>query len=191
MFKNFKRYIPENSDPRILFIKSECGKDWYECQKEFSEETIKIMVNSDLKIISASQDVSMLFPENCSVYEVKNLDINEVYLKELYFLENKVLEKNIENREIFIKNKLITIETEKEKAREKRKELFKVLDLLESKILNKRIILTLKEKDELSNWYKRWLELPNEYKDINIPIEKNYPLLPKYIKYLLGVNNGV
>lgn len=185
MFKNFKRYIPEDSDPRILFLKSECGKDWYECQKEFSKESIKIMVDSDFKIISASQDISMLFPENCSVYEVKDLDINEVYLKDLYFLENKVLEKNTENREIFIKNELITIETEVERARQRRKELFKVLDLLESKILNKRIELKEEEKISLENWYKTWLELPNQYKDLSIPIEEKYPSIPKCIEYYL------
>lgn len=185
MFKNFKRYIPEDSDPRILFLKSECGKDWYECQKEFSKETIKIMVDYNFKIVSASQDISMLFPQDCSVYEVENLDINEVYLKELYFLENKVLEKNIENREIFIKNKLITIETEVEKARQRRKELFKVLDLLESKILNKRITLTKEEEVEIEKWYLEWLEVPNKYKNINIPIENIYPKLPLKIEYFL------
>lgn len=185
MFKNFKRYIPEDSDPRILFLKSECGKDWYECQKEFSKESIKIMVDSDFKIISACKDISMLFPDNCSVYEVEILDINEVYSKELFFLDNKIIENIPENRMYFIKNGLITLETEREKARQKRKKLFKILDLLEIKIINKRIELKEEEKISLENWYKTWLDLPNQYKDIDTPIENFYPSVPNCIEYYL------
>lgn len=184
MFKNFKRYIPEKAEERILYLKSECGKDWYECQKKYKENTFKIMVDSQGRIISASKDISMLFPEDCSVYEVKNLNIAEVYEKELYYFNDSIVENNRRNRNIFIENKIITLESEKEKARNFRKNLFETLDLLEVKVLNKRIELTEQEREELTKWYTKWLSIPNEYIDINTPIETLYPVTPQKIKYL-------
>ncbi|MGL5023740.1 MAG: hypothetical protein ACRC5S_10580 [Cetobacterium sp.] len=184
MFKNFKRYIPEKAEERILYLKSECGKDWYECQKEYEENTLKIMVDSQGRIISVSKDISMLFPEDCSVYEVKNLNISEVYEKELYYFNDSIVENNRRNRNIFIENKIITLESEKEKARNFRKNLFETLDILEVKAINKRIELTESEIEELNIWYSKWLNIPNEYVDINIPIETLYPVTPQKIEYL-------
>lgn len=188
MFKNFKRYMPEKAEERILYLKSECGKDWYECQKKYKENTLKIMVDSQGRIISVSKDISMLFPENCSVYEVKNVNITEVYEKELYYFNDSIVENNRKNRDIFIENKIITLDSEKEKARNFRKKLFEILDLLEVKVLNQRIEITKEENEELKEWYRKWLNVPNEYLDIAIPIELMYPVIPQKIKYLLGVN---
>lgn len=72
--KNFKTYTPKSSkNSRVvqnaLYLISEDGRDWYECQKLFSKEAIKFAYNSDGIIVSASTDVSSLFPVNLSVSE--------------------------------------------------------------------------------------------------------------------------
>ncbi|KFB87011.1 tail fiber assembly protein [Serratia grimesii] len=65
----------------VLFLKSESGEDWYECQKTFRNDTIKIMYGPSGIIHSISNkpnadghfDVSGFFPENMSVAEVEQL----------------------------------------------------------------------------------------------------------------------
>lgn len=72
-YKNTKGKVP-------YFLQSEDGQDWYECQKLFAHDTVKIMYGSD-GIIRSVVDapvpergniyaVSMLFPLNMSVAEV-------------------------------------------------------------------------------------------------------------------------
>lgn len=71
----------EGDRPQILI--SEDGQDWYECQKLFSDETIKIMYDAQGVIRSMVTEripergntlaVSMLFPVNCSVVEVNSI----------------------------------------------------------------------------------------------------------------------
>ncbi|WFZ22200.1 tail fiber assembly protein [Citrobacter portucalensis] len=63
-----------------LFLESENGLDWYEAQKLFSDNTVKIQYNSDGVIISVVDApvpergniyaVSMLWPVGCSVTEI-------------------------------------------------------------------------------------------------------------------------
>ena len=87
--KNFTRYTPS---PKVLladfeatgkiykYLMSEDGHDWYECQKLFADDTVKIMYDSE-GIIRSVVDApvperggtfaaSMLFPLNMSVAEV-------------------------------------------------------------------------------------------------------------------------
>lgn len=71
----------EGDRPQMLI--SEDGQDWYECQKLFSDETIKIMYDAQGVIRSMvtecvpergnTRAVSMLFPVNCSVVEVNSI----------------------------------------------------------------------------------------------------------------------
>lgn len=68
--KNFTPYTPENMTVNALYLKSEDGQDWYECQKLFSPDTIKIVYDSNDVVISFSKDVSALCPVNASVAEV-------------------------------------------------------------------------------------------------------------------------
>lgn len=86
-FKNFKIVsAPKNKDlladapPGVLFLESEDGCDWYECQAYFSDDTVKIMYDA-AGIIMAVVDkpvpqrgntyaVSMLWPVNMSVTEL-------------------------------------------------------------------------------------------------------------------------
>lgn len=72
--KNFKKY--EGNDPElkkfnIIFLISECGKDWYESQKLFSENTMKIMVDQNNIVCNATRDITMIYPLDASVYEIE------------------------------------------------------------------------------------------------------------------------
>lgn len=77
VFKNFKSYVPitvpfELRRLNVLFLKSEDGYDWYECQKQFAKETMKITFDEAGVICGFSEDVSALWPINLSVAEVTN-----------------------------------------------------------------------------------------------------------------------
>ncbi len=72
--KNFTAYTPE--DPLVLwaaYLISEDGQDWYDCQKQFAEDTCKIGYDNDGIVRTISTDVSTLFPLNLSVAEVETL----------------------------------------------------------------------------------------------------------------------
>lgn len=77
IFNNFTPYEPESNDlpANVLFLRSDTGIDWYEAQKEFKNDTIKVMFDSAGVICCAETDVSSLWPINCSVAEVKPEDI--------------------------------------------------------------------------------------------------------------------
>lgn len=79
-FKNGLVIIP-------YFLKSEDGRDWYECQRLFSDDTVKIAYDAD-GIIRSVVDVpvpqrgnvyavSMLWPLNLSVAEIAVADYPE------------------------------------------------------------------------------------------------------------------
>lgn len=86
--KHFRQYIPEKdllekysvSDSEVLFLLSDDGQDWYECQASFADDTVKIMYDSDGVIRAmvnkpASQQdntyaVSLLWPADMSVAEI-------------------------------------------------------------------------------------------------------------------------
>ncbi|EQB5303857.1 DUF4376 domain-containing protein, partial [Escherichia coli] len=60
IIKSFKLYPPEKPDvPGAMYLKSEDGQDWYECQSLFSAETLKLVYDSNGIITSISKDVSM------------------------------------------------------------------------------------------------------------------------------------
>ncbi|MEF9674518.1 tail fiber assembly protein [Pectobacterium aroidearum] len=83
-FIKFKRYTPENkkelSNYNAIFLVSDSGDDWYECQNSFSENTLKIMYDADNVVRSLSKDVSSFFPIEMSVAEITDfpdgVDIN-------------------------------------------------------------------------------------------------------------------
>jgi len=75
--KNFKRYHPDIVDKKWLehavgaiFLISEDGQDWYECQKSFQPDTMKIEYEADGVIRSMGYDISGFCPEGCSIAEV-------------------------------------------------------------------------------------------------------------------------
>ncbi len=77
IFNKFIPYEPEGSDlpSNVLFLQSDTGVDWYEAQKEFKKDTLKVMFDSAGVICCAGSDVSSLWPIYCSVAEVKPEDI--------------------------------------------------------------------------------------------------------------------
>ncbi|CAI1028467.1 tail fiber assembly protein [Serratia quinivorans] len=77
VFNNFTLYEPkavsfELRGLNIQFLKSDSGEDWYQCQKLFGKDTIKIAFDERGIICSYSKDVSSLWPINLSVAEVPN-----------------------------------------------------------------------------------------------------------------------
>lgn len=72
-FNNFKIYepeLPEMPGVNIGYLISDENIDWYESQKEFSEDTLKIAFDQRGLIRSYSKDISMLWPVGLSVAEV-------------------------------------------------------------------------------------------------------------------------
>ncbi|HBL8879648.1 TPA: tail fiber assembly protein [Enterobacter cloacae] len=83
-FKNFSKYTPEldgkNSDLLALgisFLKDENGRDWYELQESFEQNTLKIIYDHDGVVRSINNDVSALWPVDMSVAEVELNDLPE------------------------------------------------------------------------------------------------------------------
>ncbi|EDN4031398.1 DUF4376 domain-containing protein [Salmonella enterica] len=75
--KNFTPYKPES--PVIsgaAHIKSEDGRDWYECQKLFSPDTIKVEYDNNGVITCISRDISGFWPVGKSVAEVPDTEEN-------------------------------------------------------------------------------------------------------------------
>ncbi|ENR6908807.1 DUF4376 domain-containing protein [Salmonella enterica] len=75
--KNFTPYKPES--PVIsgaAHLKSEDGRDWYECQKLFSPDTIKVEYDNNGVITCISRDISGFWPVGKSVAEVPDTEEN-------------------------------------------------------------------------------------------------------------------
>lgn len=83
-YKNFKIYQPDDESRKslqaehgVVFFKSENGEDWYDVQKTFLPDTLKIAYDEDGIIRSISHDVSMLTPADLSVVEVVDSEENQ------------------------------------------------------------------------------------------------------------------
>ncbi|MDE9557047.1 tail fiber assembly protein [Xenorhabdus bovienii] len=68
--EKFTRYKPADAIPNVLYLKSEDGRDWYESQKLFASDTLKIVYDDAGVIRSFGYDVSALCPTGLSVAEV-------------------------------------------------------------------------------------------------------------------------
>lgn len=92
--KNFKSYTPDaelidkykQSDGKLpLFLISEDGQDWYECQSNFSDDTVKVLYNDSGVIVGLVDApvphrgniyaVSVFFPSDLSVAEISVADL--------------------------------------------------------------------------------------------------------------------
>ncbi len=64
--------MPPVSVPGIelAYLKDADDKDWYEAQKKFDADTLKIMYDDAGIICAASIDISSLWPAGCSVSEI-------------------------------------------------------------------------------------------------------------------------
>ncbi|HEJ8088337.1 TPA: tail fiber assembly protein [Serratia liquefaciens] len=116
VFNNFTLYEPktvsfELRGLNVQFLKSDSGDDWYQCQKLFAKDTVKIAFDAKGVVCSYSQDVSSLWPINLSVAEVPNnimarqLDISggwvfdgEKIAKRIYTAEEHQEQARIEQR---------------------------------------------------------------------------------------------
>ncbi|HHR4769107.1 TPA: DUF4376 domain-containing protein [Salmonella enterica] len=81
--KNFKPGEPKTLEQmelakkhNVIFLYSEGGWEWYEAQKQFSPDTIKVAYDDEGVIRSVSRDVSALYPYNLSVAEVPDTTAN-------------------------------------------------------------------------------------------------------------------
>lgn len=91
--------------------------------------------------------------------------------------------KQTKTRKQLVDEKIITLESEKEKARTEREKGLQALDLYDKAVLRGDIVETPEGKISRDNYRTAWLELPNNYVDVMIPIETLYPIAPAAIKY--------
>ncbi|QUT00923.1 tail fiber assembly protein [Proteus terrae] len=94
-YNNFIEYKPDNPKfgENVVYLKSDCGKDWYSCMHDFSKDTLKIEFSDDSKIVRVSYDVSKLFPINRSVAEVYNIPLGFNLGDEWCFLNGRIEKK--------------------------------------------------------------------------------------------------
>ena len=97
-------------------------------------------------------------------------------------INNEILDKT---REDYVAEGIITLDSEKEKARIEREKQLRALDLYDKAVLRGDIRETKEMKKERDTFRKSWLEIPNNYDDVNIPIEKLYPIPIESIVYFL------
>lgn len=95
-------------------------------------------------------------------------------------INNEIVEKT---REDYIQEGIITLETEKEKARAEREKIFNALDLYDKAVLRGDIQESPEGKRARDEFRQAWLDLPNSYTDLSTPIEELYPILPSIIAY--------
>ncbi|MEG0135808.1 MAG: hypothetical protein RR795_01185 [Cetobacterium sp.] len=121
----------------------------------------------------------------------RKLAENEVVINGKIISYNTYSQKIVDNniidkiREDYIREGLITLESEKEKARLERDKQFKSLDLYDKAVLRGDVKETENMKIERDIFRKSWLEVPNNYKNLNIPIEEFYPIEILNISYFL------
>lgn len=97
-------------------------------------------------------------------------------------VDGEILDKT---RNDYIEEGTLTIESEKEKSRIERENQFRALDLYDKAVLRGDIKETQEMKQERNEFRESWLKLPNDYCDINIPIEDLYPKSNEKISYFL------
>ncbi|QCR38000.1 tail fiber assembly protein [Nissabacter sp. SGAir0207] len=80
------KYTPDNPltipGLDINYLRDENGHDWYEAQKDFAIDTLKIAYTSDGIIRQCSTDISALWPENMSVDEIARPEAPEASLND-------------------------------------------------------------------------------------------------------------
>lgn len=75
IMKNFTVSKGDINGLPVSVATDETGADWYESQKSFQDDTLKIVFNSSGVIISMSRDVSALWPGENSVAEIAPTDV--------------------------------------------------------------------------------------------------------------------
>lgn len=171
--KNFTKYIPEDNGKKELierfnaiFLQSEDGQDWYECQESFSEETIKCMYDKTGVICAITKDVSGLYPEDKSVIEFESIPENVTYDGNWQFINNEIVK-----REIPVAEKIALAKKEKQILLDKAEGIIAPLkDAIE---LN---MATDEEKEKCTEWKKYRIFLSRV--DITDPDSVVWPVPP-------------
>ncbi|WP_340619039.1 tail fiber assembly protein [Xenorhabdus entomophaga] len=166
--KNFKEYKPENPKfgENVIYLISDDGQDWYECQKKYREDTLKVEYYEDGTIVRTSKDVSRLCPYNASVLETEvdaELDINQCYIlnNKLVKKDAKILEKEAQLESARIKQSLIS-------------DAQKQMQMLHTKLLMGRI--SESERQKLNQWLD-YVEVV-EAVDISVRSDIQWPEQP-------------
>ncbi|EIZ0427292.1 tail fiber assembly protein [Salmonella enterica] len=60
----------------VVWLFDEDGKNWYEEQKKFSADSLKIAYDKNNIIVDINKDVSAINPEGCSVVELPDITAN-------------------------------------------------------------------------------------------------------------------
>ncbi|EDI7550559.1 tail fiber assembly protein [Salmonella enterica] len=60
----------------VVWLFDEDGKNWYEEQKQFSADTLKIAYDKNNIIVDINKDISAINPEGCSVVELPDITAN-------------------------------------------------------------------------------------------------------------------
>ncbi|WP_148245152.1 tail fiber assembly protein [Enterobacter asburiae] len=103
VMKNFKSKNVEINGLNISVATDETGADWYESQKNFADDTLKIVFNSADVIVSMSHDVSALWPAGNSVAEIAVADIpGDVDINGGWFFDGKKITARVYSREELI-----------------------------------------------------------------------------------------
>lgn len=75
--RHFTYYTPAEPDVAgAMYLKSEDGQDWYACQSQFAEDTLKVVYDSRGVITGYGKDITLLWPVNQSVAEVADTPEN-------------------------------------------------------------------------------------------------------------------
>lgn len=75
IMRNFTAKNGDINGLSVSFATDEAGADWYESQKKFQSDTLKIVFNNEGVIVSMSHDVSALWPASNSVAEIALDDV--------------------------------------------------------------------------------------------------------------------
>ncbi|MGL5990048.1 DUF4376 domain-containing protein [Cetobacterium sp.] len=106
------------------------------------------------------------------------IELYDTYTQKI--INNEIIDKT---RDDYINENLITLDSEKNKARNQRKNEMKSVDLYDKAVLRGDIEESEDMKKERDEYRRKWLELPNSYENIIIPIEELYPQKPLVIEY--------
>lgn len=77
LMKNFSVKNVDVNGIIIAVATDETGADWYESQKNFTDDTLKIVFDSAGVIVSMNYDVTTLWPGGNSIAEVAAVDVPE------------------------------------------------------------------------------------------------------------------
>ena len=86
----------------VVWLYTEDGQNWYEEQKNFQPDTIKIAYDKNNVIVNVSKDVSTINPEGLSVVEVSDITANRRADNNgnWMFLDGKVVKREYTEQEL-------------------------------------------------------------------------------------------